>query len=91
MIAINSAGNPQEAEVPAWRVGVDRYGGGITSQRQIGAVLFIETARPIEFACLRCTSRRPFRARSLAVLENRLLCKGCGQLLAKASHHEPTA
>jgi hypothetical protein len=79
----------QGSEVPAWRVMINRKGGGITSERRVGAVLFVETTRPVTFACLRCVSRRPFRSKSLAVVEDRLLCKGCGQLLAKASQDKP--
>jgi hypothetical protein len=68
---------------------VNRKGGGITSEHRVGTVLFVETARPVVFACLRCVSRQPFRSRSLAVVEDHLLCKGCGQLLAKASQAKP--
>jgi len=89
VIAISGASSQQDPEVPPWRVMVGRHGGGIVSERQVGAVLFVETARPVEFACLRCTSRRPFRARSLAVVEDHLLCKGCGLLLVKASQRKP--
>jgi hypothetical protein len=84
---MSGASGQHEPEVPAWRAMLDRHGGGITSERWAGNVLFVQTARPVEFACLRCTSRRPFRARSLAVVEDRLLCKGCGLLLAKSSGH----
>jgi hypothetical protein len=54
-------------------------------------VLFVETARPVVFACLRCAVGRDgsFRSQSLAVVEDHLLCKGCGQLLAKASQDKP--
>ena len=87
---MSGASSQQGPEVPAWRAMLDRHGGGITSERWAGAVLFVQTAQPVEFACLRCNSRRPFRARSLAVVEDRLLCKGCGLLLAKASQNKPT-
>jgi predicted RNA-binding Zn-ribbon protein involved in translation (DUF1610 family) len=75
----------QGSEMPAWRVMADRKGGGITSERRVGAVLFVETARPAVFACLRCGSQQLFRSTSLAVVEDHLLCEECGQLLAKVS------
>jgi len=90
VIVISESSSHQKPEVPAWRAMVDRSGGGIISERRDGSVLFVRTARPVVFACLRCVSRRPFRARSLAVVEDHLLCKGCGLLLAKASQGKPT-
>jgi hypothetical protein len=79
----------QGSDMPAWRVMANRKGGGITSERRAGAVLFVETARPVVFACLRCGSQRLFRSRSLAVVEDHLLCEECGQLIAKVSQDKP--
>jgi uncharacterized protein (DUF983 family) len=45
-------------------------------------VLLVTTARKLEFACPRCHSRKLFRANTFAVVDDLMLCKGCGLYLA---------